>query len=143
MYQPQSNYGYQSYNQNSGNVTHGNYQPNSRPVARFPALSPPAQVVTTQPMGQLGNNIGNLRGVRSQRERPQFDPIPMTYTKSYPKLIQDGMLISVSIPLIRPQYPKWYNENISCNYHSGNRGHSLEDCTALKWRVSNLSRKGS
>ena len=25
-YQPQSNYGYQSYNQYSGNVTHGNYQ---------------------------------------------------------------------------------------------------------------------
>ena len=69
-YQPQSNYGYQPYNQYSGNVTHGNYQPNSRLVTRFPALPPPAQVVTTQPIGQLGNNLENSRGARPQRERP-------------------------------------------------------------------------
>ena len=37
-YPYQQNYGYQPYNQYSGNVTHGNYQSNSRPVARFPAL---------------------------------------------------------------------------------------------------------
>ena len=64
-YQPQSNYGYQPYNQYSRNVTHGNYQPNSRSVARFPALPPSAQV-TTQPMGQSGNNARNSRGVRPQ-----------------------------------------------------------------------------
>ena len=86
-YLSQSNYGYQLYNQYNRNVTHGNYQSNSRPVARFPALSPPAQVVTTQPIGQSGNNLGNSRGARSQRERPQFYPIPMMYTELYPKLI--------------------------------------------------------
>ena len=69
-YLPQSNYGYQPYNQYSGNVTHENYQSNSRPVARFPILPPPAQVVTTQPMGQSGNNAENSRRVRPQRERP-------------------------------------------------------------------------
>ena len=41
-YPPQQNYGYQPYNQYSGNVTHGNYQSNSRLVARFPTLPPPA-----------------------------------------------------------------------------------------------------
>ena len=69
-YQPKSNYCYQPYSQYSGNVTHGNYQSNSKPVARFPALPPPAQVVTTQPMRQSGNNAGNSRGSRPQRERP-------------------------------------------------------------------------
>ena len=59
---PQQNYGYQPYNQYSGNVTYGNYQSNSRPMARFPALPPPVQVVTSQPMGQLNNN----RGARPQ-----------------------------------------------------------------------------
>ena len=86
-YQPQPNYGYQPYNQYSGNVTYGNYQPNSRPVARFPALPPPVQAVTAQPIGQSGNNVENSRGARPQREWPQFDPIPMTYTELYPKLI--------------------------------------------------------
>ena len=75
---------------------------------------------------------------RPQQKRAKFDPIPMTYTKLYPKLIQGGLLVPVSIPPIRPPYRRWYNENISCDYHFGNRGHSLEDCTAIKWRVSKL-----
>ena len=53
----------------------------------------------------------------------------------------DGMLVLVSIPPIRPPYPRWYNENASCEYHSGNRGHYLEYCTALKWRVSEFIKK--
>ena len=66
----------------------------------------------------------------------------MTYTELYPKLIQGGMLVPVSILPIRPLYPRWYNDNASCEYHSGNRGHSLEDCTTLKWRVSEFIKKG-
>ena len=111
-------------------------------MARFPALPPPAPMVNTQPIGQSSNNAGNSRGARPQRERPQFDPMPMTYTELYPKLIQGGMLVPVSIPPIKPPYPRWHNENASCEYHSGNRGHSLEDCTALKWRVSEFIKKG-
>ena len=63
-YPHQQNYGYQPYNQYGGNAVQVNYQSSSRPVVRFPALPPPAQMVTTQPMGHSGNNIGNSRGVR-------------------------------------------------------------------------------
>ena len=80
--------------------------------------------------------------VRPQQERAKFDPIPITYTELYPKLIQGGLLVPVSIPPIQPPYPRWYNENASCDYHFGNRGHSLEDCTALKWRVNELIKRG-
>ena len=52
------------------------------------------------------------------------------------------MLVLVSIPPIRPPYPRWYNENATCDYHSRNKGHSLEDCTALKWRISEFIKKG-
>ena len=51
-------------------------------------------------------------------------------------------MVLVSIPPIRPPYPRWYNENANCDYHSGNRGHSLKDCTVLKWRVSELIKRG-
>ena len=51
-------------------------------------------------------------------------------------------MVPVSIPPIRPSYPRWYNDNASCEYHSGNIGNSLEDCTALKWRVSEFIKKG-
>ena len=92
-------------------------------------------------MGQLGNNAENSKGVRPQWERPQFNPIPMTYTELYPKLIQSDLLESISIPPILPPYPSWYKENASCDYHSGSRGHYLEDYTALKWRVSDFIKK--
>ena len=75
-----------------------------------------------------------MRGARPQQERAKFDLMPMTYTELYPKLIQGSLLVPVSIPPIRPLYPRWYNENASCDYHSDNKGHSLKDCTALKWR---------
>ena len=39
---------------------------------------------------------------------------------------------------MQPPYLRWYNENARCDYHSGNRGHSTEDCTALKRRVHDL-----
>ena len=56
-YPPQQNYGYQSYNQYDGNATQRNYQSNSKPMARSPALPPPLQVVTSQPMEQSNNNV--------------------------------------------------------------------------------------
>ena len=51
-YSRQPGQGYQSYNQYTGGNSKGNYQPNVRPVARFPALPAPVQVVAAQPMGQ-------------------------------------------------------------------------------------------
>ena len=65
----------------------------------------------------------------------------MTYTELYPKLIQSGLLEPISISPIRPPYLRWYKENASCDYHSSNKGHSLEDCTALKWRVSDFIKR--
>ena len=35
----------------------------------------------------------------------------MTYIELYPKLIQCSLLEPVSIPPIRPSYPRWYKEN--------------------------------
>ena len=89
-------------------------------------------------MGQSNNNV---RGARPQQEKFKPDPIPMTYTELYPKLVQDGLLSSVDIPPLQPPYPRWYNENIHCDYHSGNRGQSTENCTALKRRVQDLIKK--
>ena len=51
-YLRQPGQGYQSYNQYIGGNSQENYQPNVRPVARFPALSAPIQVVAAQPAGQ-------------------------------------------------------------------------------------------
>ena len=107
-------------------------------MARFPALPPPVQAVTSQPMGQVNNN----RGARPQQEKFKPNPIPMTYIELYPKLVQGGLLSPVDIPPLQPPYPRWYNENVHCDYHSGNRGHSTENCTSLKRKVQDLINKG-
>ena len=39
---------------------------------------------------------------------------------------------------MQPPYFRWYNKNARCDYHSDNRGHSTEDCIALKQRVHHL-----
>ena len=38
-------------------------------------------------------------------------------------------------------YPRWYNENVHCDYHSSNRGHSTKNCIALKQKVQDLIKK--
>ena len=42
----------------------------------------------------------------------------------------------------KPPFPKWYDVNTRCDYHSGVLGHSVEDCSALKRRVQSLIREG-
>jgi len=32
----------------------------------------------------------------------------------------------------QPPYPKWFDENATCAYHSGAKGHSTENCNRLK-----------
>ena len=54
---------YQSYNQYAVGSSQGNYQPNVRLVAHFPALPTPAYGGSSQPSGQQGNN--------ARRTRPQ------------------------------------------------------------------------
>ena len=56
-YSRQPNQGYQSYNQYAKGNSQGNYQPNIRPVARFPNLPAPTYGGTFQPSGQQGNNV--------------------------------------------------------------------------------------
>ena len=67
----------------------------------------------------------------------------MTYTELYPKLVLLRSLVPIDIPPIQPPYLRWYNENAHCDYHSSNRGHSMEDYTALKRRVYDLIKVGA
>ena len=90
----------------------------------------------------MGQSNNNARGARPQQENFKLDHIPMTYTKLYPKLVRGGILSPVDIPPLQPPYPRWYNENVHYDYHSGNRGHSTKNCTTLKRKVQDLIKKG-
>ncbi|KAE8716079.1 hypothetical protein F3Y22_tig00110156pilonHSYRG00339 [Hibiscus syriacus] len=39
---------------------------------------------------------------------------------------------------MQPPFPKWYDASAQCEYHAGNPGHSIENCTAFKKVVQAL-----
>ena len=43
---------------------------------------------------------------------------------------------------MEPPYPHWYDANAICDYHYGVRGHSIENCLALKNQVQALKNAG-
>ena len=45
------------------------------------------------------------------------------------------------VPL-RPLFSRWYNDNVQCDYHVGNPGHSTKNCSALKYEVQDLIKFG-
>ncbi|KAF1891852.1 hypothetical protein Lal_00016882 [Lupinus albus] len=64
----------------------------------------------------------------NEKKTPQFDPIPVTYAEIF-----DPDYRKV------PESPRpWFNPNVTCAYHSGVIGHSIEHCRALKYKVQHL-----
>ncbi|XVF53359.1 hypothetical protein PTKIN_Ptkin05aG0093100 [Pterospermum kingtungense] len=39
---------------------------------------------------------------------------------------------------LEPPFPRWYDPNTSCIYHSGEIGHDMERCVAFKYKVQSL-----
>lgn len=73
------------------------------------------------------------------KERVTFDPIPMTYSKLYPSLIQRGLVIPKGYQTPPPNpLPAWYNAAKHYEFHEGAPGHDLDYCFALKFKVQEL-----
>ncbi|XP_039013526.1 uncharacterized protein LOC120143209 [Hibiscus syriacus] len=84
----------------------------------------------------------NRQGARDPRRgRPQFDPIPVTYKELFRDLYDRYLVSPYHVVPIQPPYPKWYDANVKCDYHGGNPGHSIENCTAFKKVVQALRRR--
>ena len=58
------------------------------------------------------------------------------------KVGKDGSHQASSIGTSQAPFPKWYNAQTQCNYHGGNLGHSMENCTTLKYKVRDLINDG-
>ncbi|KAI5418068.1 hypothetical protein KIW84_042637 [Lathyrus oleraceus] len=84
----------------------------------------------------------NQTSTSYERKRVTFDPIPMTYAKLYPSLIE-RKLITLRDPPAIPTNPQWwYKPELHCVYHSGAPGHDVENCYPLKTKVQDLVRCG-
>ncbi|XP_050875287.1 uncharacterized protein LOC127078916 [Lathyrus oleraceus] len=116
------------------------YQP--PPFYQHTLVPPVYQQAPTTPAYQqsraqaLRQNAQNQN--RRQGDRVTFKPIPMSYTKLYPSLLQKGLVVPRPMGPPPDCLPPWYNPNAHCPFHEGAPGHDLEGCYALKHRVREL-----
>ena len=71
-----------------------------------------------------------------------MDPIPFSCTELFPKLLEKGLIEPIRLSSLKPSFPKWYKADARCDYHARNPGHSLENCTAFKYKVQELIQDG-
>ncbi|XP_058741285.1 uncharacterized protein LOC131613654 [Vicia villosa] len=72
-----------------------------------------------------------------ERRNAPLDPIPMTYSKLLPHLVQSSLVVP---KFLKPpkSFPPEYDPNVQCDYHAGSVGHSTEDCNSFKAKVQQL-----
>ncbi|KAL5141815.1 hypothetical protein HKD37_09G025091 [Glycine soja] len=68
----------------------------------------------------------------------EFTPIPMSYADLLPYLLDNAMAIISPTKISQPLFPRGYNTNVTCAYHGGVPGHSIEHCMTLKHKVQSL-----
>ncbi|XP_019420665.1 PREDICTED: uncharacterized protein LOC109330845 [Lupinus angustifolius] len=87
-----------------------------------------------QPRQGYTQHPRNNNYYQQERRAPVFDQILMTYTYLFAYLQRQGMITPIPGRIPGP----WYNENVTCAYHSGAPGHLVEDCRAFKFKVQDL-----
>ncbi|KAK8623538.1 hypothetical protein V6N13_118421 [Hibiscus sabdariffa] len=101
----------------------------------------PNHVVTSRASTQsLSKQEARSRG--EKKEKPSFTPIPIRYKDLFPQLVESRLVAPRYIAPIQPPYPPWFNPNVKCDYHAGNPGHHINDCTAFNYIVEQLLKAG-
>ncbi|KAH1225782.1 hypothetical protein GmHk_11G032608 [Glycine max] len=102
--------------------------------AQHTALATPRPANNTTP----STSYDNPR--RSPRD--QFSPIPMAYSELWPLLLENHLVVAIPGKVFQSPYPKWYNSNATCAYHSGAPGHNIDSCLPFKYKVQHLINAG-
>ena len=75
-------------------------------------------------------------------EPRQFQPLPLPIPQLYTLLVKKKMITPIGPRTrIRPQ-PKDYNKDLTCEYHRGEVGHTIENCKVLRHRIQDLLDQG-
>ena len=78
----------------------------------------------------------------SRTEPRQFQPLSIPVPQLYTLLVKKKMITPVvQRTRIRPQ-PKDYNKDLTCEYHQGEVGHTVENCRVLRHRIQDLLDQG-
>ncbi|XP_017972497.1 PREDICTED: uncharacterized protein LOC108661122 [Theobroma cacao] len=108
-----------------------------------PPTSTPVTASTTQQTTPSNNHTaGESRRWRNKHEKVQFDPIPIPYAELFTQLVANHLVAPLYIEPLKPPFPRWYDAFAHCDYHYGIKGHSIENCTAFKYKVQGLIKVG-
>ncbi|KAH1265557.1 hypothetical protein GmHk_01G001239 [Glycine max] len=90
------------------------------------------------------NNTSPGASYNNARRPPkdEFSPIPMAYSELWPSLLENHLVVAIPGKVFQPPYPKWYNSNATCAYHSGALGHNIDSCLPFKYKVQHLINVG-
>ncbi|XP_052883476.1 uncharacterized protein LOC108451439 [Gossypium arboreum] len=66
----------------------------------------------------------------------------MTYRELYENLFNAHVVSLFYLKPMQPPFPKWYDVNAQCEYHTGIPGHTIENCTAFKKIVERFIKMG-
>jgi hypothetical protein len=108
------------------------FPPQANMTLRPWVISPHQQ----QPRQQAPPHSGN----QNRSQRPQFDPIPITYAELLPALIEKNLVQTRAPPPVPAKLPWWYKPDLSCAFHQGAPGHDVERCLVLRSEVQKLTR---
>ncbi|KAL3748121.1 hypothetical protein ACJRO7_009363 [Eucalyptus globulus] len=87
---------------------------------------------------------GNMsRGSDESKKFPrrEFTPLPRPLSKLLPILLEKR-LVAKEVPRDNPPRFPGFDVTKACEYHMGERGHDVDNCYTLKWRVQHLLDKG-
>ncbi|KAH1228864.1 hypothetical protein GmHk_10G028767 [Glycine max] len=103
----------------------------------------PAQCVAPATPRPANNTTPGMSYDNPRRPlRDQFSPIPMAYSEIWPSLLENHLVVAIPGKVFQPPYPKWYNSNATCAYHSGAPGHNIDFCLPFKYKVQHLINVG-
>ncbi|KAL5170534.1 hypothetical protein HKD37_11G032223 [Glycine soja] len=66
----------------------------------------------------------------------------MAYSELWPSLLENHLVVAIPGKVFQSPYPKWYNSNATCAYHSGVPGHNIDSCLPFKYKVQHIINAG-
>ncbi|KAH1257246.1 hypothetical protein GmHk_03G007261 [Glycine max] len=121
------------------------YQPRTLNHPQRPPLNQPQSLPVAHliPNTTFNTNQNTNQGRNFPENKPaEFTPIPMPYADLLPYLLDNAMAIISPAKTPQPPFPRRYNPDVTCAYHGGVPGHSIEHYRTLKHKVQSLIDEG-
>ncbi|KAJ1383799.1 G-patch domain [Sesbania bispinosa] len=113
------------------------FQINNIPMPRPPTCPnytyPQSRPYNPQPQSNFQNQ-GRFR----QQNLPPFPKLSISNVDLFQRLFDAHLISENPVRPMEPPFPAWYNPNLTCKFHMGVAGHTIEDCEAFKTAVRKL-----